>query len=116
RVTPYRVLNDLRYVSLVDCSPESGRTQQIRAHMRYVGHPLFADAPYGGKEIVKGTVFSKYKQFVDNCFKIMPRQALHAHTLGFIHPATKEFMEFTAELPADFSAVLQRWEHYVTYT
>lgn len=115
-VTHYRVLKDLRYVSLVECRLETGRTHQIRAHMKYLGHPLFADAPYGGKEIVKGTVFSKYKQFVDNCFKIMPRQALHAHTLGFIHPATKEFMEFTAELPADFSAVFQRWEQYVTYT
>src|SRR5690606_13352521 len=115
-VKHYRVLKDLPYVSLVECRLETGRTHQIRAHMKYLGHPLFADSPYGGKEIVKGTVFSKYKQFVDICFKLMPRQALLAHTLGFIHPATKEFMEFTAELPADFSAVLQRWEQYVTYT
>jgi 23S rRNA pseudouridine1911/1915/1917 synthase len=114
-VTHYRVLKDLRYVSLVECRLETGRTHQIRAHMKYLGHPLFADELYGGKEIVKGTVFSKYRQFVDNCFKIMPRQALHAHTLGFVHPVTKEYMEFKAELPEDFSAVLARWEHYVTY-
>lgn len=114
-ITHYRVVKDLRYVSLVECRLETGRTHQIRAHMKYLGHPLFSDAMYGGKEILKGTVFSKYRQFVENCFKIMPRQALHAHTLGFVHPTTREFMRFTAELPEDFSAVLQRWEHYVTY-
>lgn len=114
-ITHYRVLRDLRYVSLVECRLETGRTHQIRAHMKYLGHPLFGDAAYGGREILKGTVFSRYRQFVDNCFRIMPRQALHAHTLGFVHPATKEFMQFTAELPDDFSAVLLRWEHYVTY-
>jgi 23S rRNA pseudouridine1911/1915/1917 synthase len=114
-ITHYRVVKDLRYVSLVECRLETGRTHQIRAHMKYLGHPLFSDAMYGGKEILKGTVFSKYRQFVENCFKIMPRQALHAHTLGFVNPTTREFMRFTAELPEDFSAVLQRWEHYVTY-
>lgn len=114
-VTHYKVLSDHRYVSLVQCNLETGRTHQIRAHMKYLGHPLFNDSNYGGNKIMKGTVFSKYKQFVENCFVIMPRQALHAKSLGFIHPRTKEFMQFDSELPDDFKNLLNKWEHYVQY-
>jgi 23S rRNA pseudouridine1911/1915/1917 synthase len=114
-ITHYRLLKDLRYVSLVECRLETGRTHQIRAHMKYLGHPLFNDAMYGGSEIVKGTIFSKYKQFVENCFKVIPRQALHAKTLGFVHPATNEFMQFDSELPEDFLQVMEKWENYVKY-
>ncbi len=114
-ITHYTLLKDFRYVSLIECKLETGRTHQIRAHMKFIGHPIFNDATYGGNEALKGTVFSKYKQFVDNCFKIIPRQALHAKTLGFIHPATKEFMTFDSELPDDFKAVIEKWEHYVKY-
>lgn len=115
-ITHYQLLRDLRYVSLVQCNLETGRTHQIRAHMKYLGHPLFNDEMYGGNEVVKGTVFSKYKQFVENCFKIIPRQALHAKTLGFIHPATGQFMQFDSPLPSDFEEVMAKWEHYVKYT
>ncbi|MFZ1807034.1 MAG: RluA family pseudouridine synthase [Cyclobacteriaceae bacterium] len=114
-ITHYKTLKTLRYVSLIQCKLETGRTHQIRAHMKHIGHPIFNDGTYGGSEIVKGTVFSKYKQFVDNCFKIIPRQALHAKTLGFEHPITKERMEFDSELPEDFKAVIEKWEHYVKY-
>ncbi len=114
-ITHYKLLQDLRYVSLIECKLETGRTHQIRAHMKYIGHPLFNDAMYGGNEALKGTIFSKYKQFVDNCFKIIPRQALHAKTLGFIHPATKKFIQFDSELPADFKEVMEKWENYVKY-
>jgi 23S rRNA pseudouridine1911/1915/1917 synthase len=114
-ITHYKMLQDFRYVSLIECKLETGRTHQIRAHMKYIGHPIFNDATYGGNEAMKGTVFSKYKQFVDNCFKIIPRQALHAKTLGFIHPAKNEFMQFDSELPADFKEVIEKWEHYVKY-
>lgn len=114
-VTHYKLLQSLRYVSLVECKLETGRTHQIRAHMKYLGHPLFNDAMYGGDQIAKGTVFSKYKQFVENCFKVIPRQALHAKTLGFVHPVKKEWMQFTSELPEDFTAVLEKWDHYVKY-
>ena len=114
-ITHYKLLADLRYVSLIECKLETGRTHQIRAHMKYIGHPLFNDETYGGHEIVKGTVFSKYKQFVENCFKIIPRQALHAKTLGFIHPGTKEFIQFDSELPKDFNEAIEKWEHYVKY-
>jgi 23S rRNA pseudouridine1911/1915/1917 synthase len=114
-VTHYTVLQSLRYVSLVECKLETGRTHQIRAHMKYIGHPLFNDAMYGGDQISKGTLFSKYKQFVENCFKIIPRQALHAKTLGFMHPIKKEWVQFTSELPEDFTSVLSKWEHYVKY-
>lgn len=114
-ITHYRVLQKLRYVSLVECKLETGRTHQIRAHMKYLGHPLFNDEMYGGSDIVKGTVFSKYKQFVDNCFKIIPRQALHAKTLGFMHPATNQWMQFDSELPDDMKEVIAKWEHYVKY-
>jgi 23S rRNA pseudouridine1911/1915/1917 synthase len=112
-VTHYKLLKPLRYVSLVECRLETGRTHQIRAHMKYLGHPLFNDATYGGDQVVKGTVFTKYKQFVQNCFKIMPRQALHAKTLGFIHPVTGKKMQFDSELPDDFKNVLEKWEKYV---
>lgn len=114
-ITHYKLLKDLRYVSLVECKLETGRTHQIRAHMKHLGHPLFNDAMYGGDQIVKGTVFSKYRQFVENCFKIIPRQALHAKTLGFIHPATKKFMQFDSEIPADMKEVIEKWENYVKY-
>ena len=114
-ITHYKLLQDLRYVSLIECKLETGRTHQIRAHLKYIGHPLFNDAMYGGNEPLKGTIFSKYKQFVDNCFKIIPRQALHAKTLGFIHPATKKFIQFDSELPADFKEVIEKWENYVKY-
>jgi 23S rRNA pseudouridine1911/1915/1917 synthase len=114
-ITHYRLLRDLRYVSLVECKLETGRTHQIRAHMKYLGHPLFNDALYGGDQIIKGTIFSKYRQFVDNCFKILPRQALHAKTLGFIHPHTKELLRFESALPADMEDALDKWEHYVKY-
>ena len=115
-VTHYKTLRSLRYVSLVECKLETGRTHQIRAHMKYLGHPLFNDAMYGGDQISKGTVFTKYKQFVENCFKIIPRQALHAKTLGFMHPVKKEWMQFSSELPEDFLNVLDKWENYVKYT
>jgi 23S rRNA pseudouridine1911/1915/1917 synthase len=114
-ITHYTLLKDFRYVSLIECKLETGRTHQIRAHMKFIGHPIFNDATYGGNEALKGTIFSKYKQFVDNCFKIIPRQALHAKTLGFIHPSTKELMTFDSELPDDFKAVIEKWEHYVKY-
>ena len=114
-ITHYKVLQDFRYVSLIECKLETGRTHQIRAHMKYIGHPIFNDATYGGNEAMKGTIFSKYKQFVDNCFKIIPRQALHAKSLGFIHPATHSFIQFDSELPTDFKEVIEKWEHYVKY-
>lgn len=114
-ITHYELLKDLRYVSLVKCQLETGRTHQIRAHMKHIGHPLFNDATYGGDQVLKGTQFSKYKSFVDNCFRIIPRQALHAKTLGFVHPVNKKYIQFDSELPADFSAVIEKWEHYVQY-
>ena len=115
-ITHYKVLERIRYVTLVQCNLETGRTHQIRAHMKYIKHPLFSDATYGGDRILKGTPFSKYKAFVENCFKIMPRQALHAKTLGFIHPATKKYVQFDSELPEDFKAVLEKWQRYVHYS
>jgi 23S rRNA pseudouridine1911/1915/1917 synthase len=97
---------------LVKCNLETGRTHQIRVHFNYIGHPLFNDEKYGGSRIVKGTPFSKYKDFVNNTFNVLPRQALHAKTLGFIHPTTKEFVRFESDLPADFEECLQRWRKY----
>ena len=114
-VTHYKVLKELRYISLIQCNLETGRTHQIRAHFKHLGHPLFNDATYGGDSVVKGTRFSKYKSFVDNAFKMIPRQALHAKSLGFIHPRTKKFVHFESELPQDFQNALTKWEDYVKY-
>lgn len=111
--THYKVLQDLYYVSLVECQLETGRTHQIRVHMKYKGHPIFSDAKYGGDKVVKGTVFSKYKSFVFNTFKEMPRQALHAKSLGFVHPSTGEKMYFESDLPNDMTATLERWNKYL---
>jgi len=111
-ITHYKVLEHLGYVTLVSCKLETGRTHQIRVHMKHIGHTLFNDERYGGNAILKGTTFSKYKQFVDNCFKLLPRQALHAKTLGFIHPTTNEFMRFEAPIPEDMEACLYKWRNY----
>jgi 23S rRNA pseudouridine1911/1915/1917 synthase len=115
-ISHYRVLKDLRYVSIVECRLETGRTHQIRAHMKYLGHPIFNDCTYGGDKILKGTVFSKYRSFVQNCFQMMPRQALHAKTIGFIHPDTGKHVQFDSGLPDDFKGVLEKWENYVKYS
>lgn len=112
-VTHYRVLESLYYVSLIECKLETGRTHQIRVHMKHIGHPLFNDLKYGGDQIVKGTVFSKYKAFVENTFQVMPRQALHARSLEFTHPATKERLHFESDLPEDFQNALIRWRRYL---
>ena len=112
-VTHYELLEPLYYVSLVKCKLETGRTHQIRVHMKHLGHPLFNDDRYGGDRIVKGTVFSKYKQFVENCFKLIPRHALHAKSLGFVHPVTGEDLHFETEMPEDFENVLERWRVYM---
>ena len=111
-VTHYRVLRRYGYVTLVECRLETGRTHQIRVHMQYIGHPLFNDERYGGDRILKGTTFSKYKQFIENCFEIMPRHALHARSLGFIHPSTHKEMHFESELPDEFKRVLEKWDTY----
>ncbi|MGI9543337.1 MAG: RluA family pseudouridine synthase [Cyclobacteriaceae bacterium] len=112
-VTHYKTIKPLRYVSLIQCNLETGRTHQIRAHLKHLGHPLFNDSTYGGDKVLKGTVFSKYKAFVENAFKLIPRPALHAKSLGFIHPLSKEHVQFDSELPEDFQAVLEKWEKYV---
>ena len=111
-VTHYRVLERLGYVSLIECQLETGRTHQIRAHLQSIGHPLFNDAAYGGNRILKGTVFSKYRQFVENCFALLPRQALHAQHLGFIHPTTRKTVVFEAPPPDDFRSCLAKWRGY----
>ena len=111
-ITHYKVVERFNYVTLVQCVLETGRTHQIRVHMKYIGHPLFNDNFYGGDKIVKGTIFSKYKQFVDNCFAICPRQALHAKTLGFVHPATGKEVFFESELPDDITKVIEKWRDY----
>lgn len=114
-VTHWKIIKKLRYVSLIQCNLETGRTHQIRAHMKYLGHPLFNDAVYGGDKIRKGTQFSKYKTFIHNCFELIPRQALHAQSLGFVHPITKEFLHFEIPLPQDMEEVLKKWENYVHF-
>lgn len=114
-VTHYKVLQRFNYVTLISCELETGRTHQIRAHMKHIGHPLFNDAPYGGDKIRKGTIFAKYKSFVENCFEIIPRQALHAKSLGFIHPTTKEKIHFETELPEDFQQVIEKWTNYIQF-
>jgi 23S rRNA pseudouridine1911/1915/1917 synthase len=114
-VTHYKVVERFGYVTLVECKLETGRTHQIRVHMKHAGHPLFNDGEYGGNKILKGTTFTRYKQFIENCFELMPRQALHALTLGFIHPSTGKKMFFESKLPEDFEAVLAKWRHYVKY-
>ena len=113
-VTHYRVLERLGYVTLVECVLETGRTHQIRVHMKHIGHVLFNDERYGGHEILKGTHFSKYKQFVNNCFDTCPRQALHAMTLGFVHPVTGKELFFTSELPDDMTQLIDKWRSYIS--
>jgi 23S rRNA pseudouridine1911/1915/1917 synthase len=111
-ITHYKVVKRFNYVTLVECILETGRTHQIRAHMQHIGHPLFNDASYGGDQILKGTTFTKYKQFVQNCFEICPRQALHAYTLGFKHPSTGKETLFISPLPDDMKALVEKWENY----
>ncbi|MFY8066978.1 MAG: RluA family pseudouridine synthase [Flavobacterium sp.] len=111
-VTHYKVLERFGYVTLVSCQLETGRTHQIRVHMKHIGHTLFNDERYGGDAILKGTTFTKYKQFVDNCFKVLPRQALHAKTLGFEHPITKEFLRFDTPIPQDLQECIEKWRVY----
>lgn len=113
-ITHYKVLERFGYVTLVQCILETGRTHQIRVHMKHLGHPLFNDDFYGGDRVVKGTVYAKYKQFVDNCFTICPRHALHAKTLGFTHPATGERVFFESELATDIQTVIEKWRRYTT--
>ncbi|PWT71626.1 MAG: RNA pseudouridine synthase [Bacteroidetes bacterium] len=113
-ITHYKVLERFGYVTLVQCVLETGRTHQIRVHMKHLGHPLFNDDTYGGDKIVKGTVFSKYKQFVENCFEICPRHALHAKTIGFVHPTTRKEMLFESELPDDMKKLIDKWRNYVS--
>ncbi len=111
-ITHYKVLERLTYVTLVQCKLETGRTHQIRAHFKHIGHTLFNDERYGGNAILKGTTFTKYKQFVENCFKILPRQALHAKTLGFSHPKTGKFLQFDSKIPEDIQKCLEKWKTY----
>jgi 23S rRNA pseudouridine1911/1915/1917 synthase len=115
-VTHYSVLERLGYVTLLSCKLETGRTHQIRVHMKYIGHTLFNDERYGGDRILKGTTFTKYKQFVENAFKILPRQALHAKTLGFVHPITGKNMRFDSELPEDMAACITKWQDYAKHS
>jgi len=114
-VTHWKVIERFGYVTLLECRLETGRTHQIRVHLQHIGHPLFNDATYGGNRILKGTTFTKYKQFVQNCFSIIPRQALHAKSLGFIHPANGKEMLFESELPEDMNTVIEKWRHYAKH-
>jgi 23S rRNA pseudouridine1911/1915/1917 synthase len=111
-VTHYKVLERFGYVTLISCQLETGRTHQIRVHLKHIGHTLFNDERYGGHLILKGTTFTKYKQFIDNCFKTLPRQALHAKTLGFVHPSTGEMVRFDTDLPKDMQDVIEKWRNY----
>lgn len=113
-ITNYKVLKRFGYVTLVEYKLDTGRTHQIRVHSKWIGHPLFNDPEYGGNKILKGTTFTKYRRFVENCFDLLPRQALHAKTLAFTHPKTKEWMEFDSELPDDMKAVIEKWERYTS--
>ena len=115
-VTHWKVIERYGYTTLVECILETGRTHQIRAHMKAIGHPLFADERYGGMEVLRGERSSTYKAFINNCFKLCPRQALHAKTLGFVHPTTGKQMDFTSELPDDLNAVIQKWRDYINGT
>lgn len=112
-VTHYKVLERFGYVTVVQCRLETGRTHQIRVHMNHIGHPLFNDARYGGSEIRKGTIYAKYRQFIENCFELCPRQALHAKTLGFVHPRTGEMIRFDSPLPDDMTSMIEKWRAYV---
>ena len=114
-VTHYKVIERFGYVTLIECQLETGRTHQIRVHLKYIGHPLFNDATYGGDQILKGTTFTKYKQFIQNCFKMIPRQALHAKSLGFTHPTTGKYTLFNSDLPEDFASVIDKWRHYAQH-
>lgn len=114
-ITHYKVIERFGYVTLIECQLETGRTHQIRVHMKYLGHTLFNDENYGGNEILKGTTFTKYKQFVSNCFKICPRQALHAKSLGFEHPITGEKLFFEQALPEDFNELIEKWRNYAIH-
>ena len=111
-VTHYKVLERFGYVTLISCKLETGRTHQIRVHLKHIGHTLFNDERYGGNLILKGTTFTKYKQFIDNCFKTLPRQALHAKTLGFVHPTTGKYMLFNTEIPKDMADCIEKWRNY----
>ena len=111
-ITDYRVIERFGYVTLISCKLQTGRTHQIRVHMKHIGHTLFNDERYGGDKILKGTVYTKYKQFVDNCFKILPRQALHAKTLGFTHPKSNEKISFDSDIPQDMNSVINKWRLY----
>ena len=114
-ITNYKVIERFGYVTIVSCKLKTGRTHQIRVHMKYIGHTLFNDERYGGDKILKGTVYSKYKQFVENCFDILPRQALHAKTLGFTHPKTKQNILFDSEIPNDMISVINKWRSYTKH-
>ena len=111
-VTHYHTLENLTHVAVVRCQLETGRTHQIRVHMKYIGHPLFNDARYGGDKVLRGNTSAKYAQFIQNCFKICPRQALHAKTLGFVHPTTHQEMNFDSEIPADMTNLINKWREY----
>lgn len=112
-ITHYKLIKDLSYVSLLECQLETGRTHQIRVHLKYLGHPVFGDSEYGGNEILRGTRYTKYKQFINNCFQLMPHQALHAKSLSFIHPVLKKKVRFESELPDNFKLLIQKWESYL---
>ncbi|WP_149239810.1 RluA family pseudouridine synthase [Dyadobacter sp. 32] len=114
-VTHYEVIRSLRYVSLVKCNLETGRTHQIRAHMKHIGHPIFNDPTYGGDKILRGISNGSYKTMVENCFSLLPGQALHAKSLGFVHPTTREWMQFDTELPPNFQSIIEKWDSYVKY-
>ena len=111
-VTHYKVIETIHYISLIECELETGRTHQIRAHMKHIGHPIFCDKTYGGNMIVKGNRFTNYKRFVENSFKLINRQALHAKSLGFVHPKTKKEMVFESDLPDDIQSVILKWRKY----